>query len=100
MVYQTLQGTLFGLRPVGTEAFNPDVMGLDHVSFAAESRTALEATAAESDNACIEHGEVTDLTDVGIAIPSFQDPDDTTVEFPRRTCSRTFLGWALGTREA
>lgn len=80
VVYQTPQGTLFGLRPVGTEAFNPDVTGLDHVSFAVETRAALEAAAAELDNADIEHGEVTDLTDVGLAILSFQDPDDINVE--------------------
>jgi catechol 2,3-dioxygenase-like lactoylglutathione lyase family enzyme len=80
VVYQTPQGTLFGLRPVGTEAFNPDVTGLDHVSFAVESRTALEAAAAQLDNAGIEHGEVTDLTDANIAILSFQDPDDINVE--------------------
>lgn len=80
VVYQTPQGTLFGLRPVGTEAFNPDATGLDHVSFAVETRAALEAAAAELDNAGIEHGEVTDLTDVGLAILSFQDPDDINVE--------------------
>ena len=80
VVYQTPEGTLFGLRPVGTEAFDPDVTGLDHVSFAVESRTALEAAAAELDNAGIEHGEVTDLTDAGIAILSFQDPDNINVE--------------------
>lgn len=79
-MYQTPEGTLFGLRPVGTEAFDPDVTGLDHVSFAVESRTALEAAAAELDNAGIEHGEVTDLTDAGIAILSFQDPDNINVE--------------------
>ncbi len=80
VVYQTPQGTLFGLRPVGTETFNPDVTGLDHLSFAVESRTVLEAAAAELDNAGIERGEVTDLTDAGIAILSFQDPDDINVE--------------------
>ena len=80
VVYQTPEGTLFGLRPVGTEAFDPDVTGLDHVSFAVESRTALEAAAVELDNAGIEHGEVTDLIDAGIAILSFQDPDNINVE--------------------
>lgn len=80
VVYQTPQGTLFGLRPVGTEAFDPDVTGLDHMSFAVESRAALEVAASELDDAGIEHGEVTELTDVGIAILSFQDPDDINVE--------------------
>lgn len=80
VIYQTPQGTLFGLRPVGNEAFNPDVTGLDHVSFAVESRTALEAAVAELDNAGIAHGEVTDLIDAGIVILSFQDPDDINIE--------------------
>lgn len=80
VIYQTPQGTLLGLRPVGVEAFNPDVTGLDHVSFAVESRAALEAAAVELDKAGIEHGEVTDLTDAGLAILSFQDPDDINVE--------------------
>lgn len=80
VVYQTPQGTLFGLRPVGTAVFNPDVTGLDHVSFAVESRTALEAAADTLDKVGIKHGEVTDLTDAGIAILSFQDPDDINIE--------------------
>src|SRR3978361_1562173 len=40
-VYQTPQGTLFGLRPVGSSAFNPNDTGLDHVSFAVASRADL-----------------------------------------------------------
>lgn len=80
VVYQTPQGTLFGLRPVGNEAFDPDVTGLDHLSFAVESREVLEAAAAALGDADIEHGEVTDLTDAGIAILSFQDPDDINIE--------------------
>lgn len=41
VVYETPQGTLFGLRPVGSSTFDPGATGLDHVSFAVESRTAL-----------------------------------------------------------
>lgn len=72
-------GTLFGLRPVGSDRFHSKTTGLDHVSFTAESRDALVAAAA-MDEAGIEHGEVIDLTDFGIAILSFQDPDDINVE--------------------
>ena len=79
-VYQTPQGTLFGLRPVGSEGFDPDVTGLDHVSFAVDSRDDLVAAVAAMDEAGIEHGEVIDLTDAGMAILSFQDPDDINVE--------------------
>lgn len=79
-VYQTPQGTLFGLRPVGTTAFDADTTGLDHVSFAVESRAALEAAHDALSEAGIEHGEIIDLVDSGLAILSFQDPDDINVE--------------------
>ncbi|OMH26689.1 glyoxalase [Tersicoccus phoenicis] len=79
-VYQTPDGTLFGLRPVGRDDFDPDRTGLDHVSFAVKSRADLDAAVQALDGAGIEHGEVTDLADAGIAILSFQDPDDVNVE--------------------
>lgn len=47
VIYQTPQGTLFGLRPVGNAPFEAEHTGLDHVSFAVTARTDLEA-AAES----------------------------------------------------
>lgn len=79
-VYQTPQGTLFGLRPVGSDGFDPGRTGLDHVSFLVESRDALVRAHAALDEAGIPHGEVIDLTDAGLAILSFQDPDDINVE--------------------
>jgi glyoxylase I family protein len=80
VVYQTPQGTLFGLRPVGSDSFDSTRTGLDHVSFMVESRADLESAASAFAEAGIEHGEVTDLTDAGIAILSFQDPDDINIE--------------------
>jgi glyoxylase I family protein len=79
-VYQTPQGTLFGLRPVGDTDFDSQRTGLDHVSFAVSSRADLEKAAAALTEAGITHGEVTDLADAGLAILSFQDPDDINVE--------------------
>jgi glyoxylase I family protein len=79
-VFQTPEGTLFGLRPVGGQRFDSERTGLDHVSFAVASRADLEKAAAALAGAGIPHGEVTDLTDAGIAILSFQDPDDINVE--------------------
>ncbi len=79
-VYQTPQGTLFGLRPVGDTRFDPDRTGLDHVSFAVATRADLERAAEALTGAGIEHGEVTDLADAGIAVLSFQDPDDINIE--------------------
>ena len=80
VVYQTPQGTLFGLRPVGSTDFDSELTGLDHVSFAVNSRADLDRAAAALDSAGIKHGEVTDLTDAKIAILSFQDPDDINIE--------------------
>jgi catechol 2,3-dioxygenase-like lactoylglutathione lyase family enzyme len=80
VVYQTPQGTLFGLRPVGGQAFDSTTTGLDHVSFAVESRGDLEAAITAFDEEGISHGEIIDLTGAGIAILSFQDPDDINVE--------------------
>jgi catechol 2,3-dioxygenase-like lactoylglutathione lyase family enzyme len=80
VVYQTPQGTLFGLRPVGRTEFDSERTGLDHVSFAVSSRADLEQAAAALDDAGIKHGEVRDLPDSGITILSFQDPDDINVE--------------------
>ena len=79
-VYQTPQGTLFGLRPVGSGGFDADVTGLDHVSFAVSSRADLEAARDALSEAGIEHGEILDLDDAGMAILSLQDPDDINVE--------------------
>jgi glyoxylase I family protein len=79
-VFQTPQGTLFGLRPVGSTGFDSEQTGLDHVSFAVDSREQLESAAVALTEAGITHGEIIDLADAGIAILSFQDPDDINVE--------------------
>lgn len=79
-VYQTPQGALFGLRPAGTGRFDPRRVGLDHVSFALASRSELDRAAAALGEAGIDHGEVKELADAGIAILSFQDPDDINIE--------------------
>jgi glyoxylase I family protein len=78
--YQTPQGTLFGLRPVGNETFDSQHTGLDHVSFAVASRADLDRAAANLTQAGIKHGEVITLSDAGIAILSFQDPDNINIE--------------------
>lgn len=79
-VYQTPQGTLFGLRPVGKETFDSERTGLDHVSFAVASRADLDRAAANLTQAGVEHGEIIALAGAGIAILSFQDPDNINVE--------------------
>lgn len=80
VLYATPQGTMLGLRPVGSDPFDPDRTGVDHVSFAVESRNDLERIAAEFDQLGIDHGEIRDLKSSGITILSFQDPDDINLE--------------------
>jgi glyoxylase I family protein len=80
VVYQTPQGTLFGLRPVGDDQFDSTRTGLDHVSFAVSDRSVLEAAEKALTDAGIKHGEIIDLTDAGMAILSIQDPDDINIE--------------------
>ena len=80
VVYRTPQGTLFGLRPVGEAPFDSTRTGLDHVSFAVTDRSALEAAHQALSAAGIPHGDVIDLDEAGMAILSFQDPDDINIE--------------------
>ncbi len=81
-VYQTPSGALFGLRPVapGDQRFDADHTGLDHVSFQVDSRADLVTAHQKLHDAGIPHGEVTDLTDAGLAILSFSDPDGVHLE--------------------
>lgn len=77
-----LGGQLLGLRPVadGTDSFDSTRVGLDHVSFQVGSRDDLDAAAGRLGDAGVEHGEVTELDDAGLAILSFQDPDGINLE--------------------
>lgn len=76
VVFQT-NGFLFGLRPVALsdDRFDSERVGLDHVSFAVDSRADLDEAIARLDERGVPHGEVIELADFGIAILSFSDPD-------------------------
>lgn len=50
------------------------------MSFAVDSAADHERAADALTGAGIEHGEVIDLTDFGLATLSFQDPDDINIE--------------------
>ncbi|WP_040776112.1 VOC family protein [Nocardia pneumoniae] len=76
VVFQA-NGMLLGLRPVApaSDRFDSDRVGLDHLSFTVPARDDLVAAADRLSEAGIEHGEIIEMTDFGIAILSFSDPD-------------------------
>jgi len=81
VVFST-NGILFGLRPVADpgDAFESTRVGLDHVSFGVATRADLDAAVVALEGAGVEHGEVVEMTDFGIAILSFSDPDGVHLE--------------------
>jgi glyoxylase I family protein len=78
----SLGSQLLGLRPVAAtgDTFVSTRVGLDHVSLALGSLDDLRAAVQRLDEAGIEHGELNDLGDMGMAILSVQDPDDINLE--------------------
>jgi len=80
VIYQTPQGTLLGLRPVGHTPFDSDLTGLDHISFSVGSRADLDSASTALTDAGVTHGEIIEMTDAGMAILPFQDPDDINLE--------------------
>ena len=73
-------GGLFGLRPVapGSDAFDEDRVGLDHLALQVASLDVLHAAAAALDALGVEHGEVKDLGQLSIL--EFRDPDGIALE--------------------
>lgn len=77
VIYQ-LGTSLFGLRPVATDTFDEDRVGLDHVSFAVAGLSDLEAAAALLDGHGVPHQGV---KDIGAGyILEFRDPDNISLE--------------------
>lgn len=81
VVFQA-KGMLLGLRPVAAvgDRFDPDRVGLDHLSFSVESREDLVSAGKRLDDAGVVHGDIIEMTDLGIAILSFDDPDGIQLE--------------------
>ncbi|MDQ6783925.1 MAG: VOC family protein [Actinomycetota bacterium] len=77
VIYQ-LGDSLFGLRPVATDAFNEDRVGLDHLSFAVATRGDLDAAAALLDERGVTHEGVKDIG-AGYLL-EFRDPDNIALE--------------------
>ncbi len=77
-VVYALGDSLFGLRPVGGDHFDEDRTGLDHLSFAVDSRADLDAAVAVLDERGVAHGGVKDIG-VGVIL-EFRDPDGIALE--------------------
>ena len=73
---------LMGLRPMAPagDRFEPDRVGLDHLSFDVASREDLEQAARLFDEHGVIHGEITRLAGIGIDVLPFEDPDGIQLE--------------------
>jgi glyoxylase I family protein len=73
---------ILGLRPAAStgDTFSSARVGLDHISLRVPALDDLHTAAERLTSAGIEHGEVNELSAFGLAILSFQDPDDINLE--------------------
>jgi glyoxylase I family protein len=73
---------IMGLRPMAPAAdrFDPDRVGLDHLSLGVPSREDLEQAVRLFDEYGVTHGEISRLSSFGIDVLSFQDPDGIQLE--------------------
>ena len=73
---------LMGLRPMAApgDRFDPDHVGLDHLSFGVASHEDLEQAVRLFDEQGVAHGEITRLPSFGIDVLSFEDPDGVQLE--------------------
>ena len=77
VIYQLGDG-LFGLRPVGSDTFDEDRTGLDHLSFAVDDHAALEDAVTVLDENGVRHEGIKDLGSGWIL--EFRDPDNIALE--------------------
>ena len=73
---------LLGLRPVAKQGdrFDPDRVGLDHLSFSVGSKAELDEAVRLFDERGVPHGEIATLASFGIYVLPFRDPDNIQVE--------------------
>ena len=73
---------IMGLRPMAAagDHFNPDRVGLDHLSFSVASRDDLEHAMRLFDERGVAHGQITRLAGFGIDVLPFEDPDGVQLE--------------------
>lgn len=77
-VIYDLGGLLIGLRPVASDRFDEDRVGLDHLAFRCTGKDELDAAATHLDELGIEHGPVKDIGPSYIL--EFRDPDNIALE--------------------
>ena len=73
---------MMGLRPVAAagDRFDPDRVGLDHLSFSVATREDLEEAVRLFDEHGVRHGAITRLESFGIDVLPFDDPDGIQLE--------------------
>ena len=69
---------LIGLRPIGTDPFDEDRTGLDHLAFRVASKTEIYSAAAHLDDLNISHEPIKDIGPAYIL--EFRDPDNIALE--------------------
>ena len=81
-VVMTRGNLVMGLRPMAPagDRFDPDRVGLDHLSFGVASREELEQAARRFDERGVAHGAITRLAGFGIDVLPFEDPDGIQLE--------------------
>jgi glyoxylase I family protein len=73
---------IMGLRPLAPagDRFDPDRVGLDHLSFSVPGRADLEQAVRLFDERGVEHGAITRLAGFAIDVLPFEDPDGIQLE--------------------
>ena len=73
---------IMGLRPMAPsgDRFDPDRVGLDHLSFGVGGREDLEEALQLFDELAVPHGVITRLPGFGIDVLPFEDPDGVQLE--------------------
>lgn len=77
-VIYDLGGALLGLRPVGTDTFDEDRVGLDHLAFRLTGKDEIDSAAIHLDTLGIAHEPVKDIGPTYIL--QFRDPDNIALE--------------------
>ena len=73
---------IMGLRPMAPsgDRFDPDRVGLDHLSFSVASRGDLDQAIRLFDERGVSHGQITRLPGFAIDVLPFEDPDGVQLE--------------------